>query len=330
MSRPTPEDMAHINRFLIDWTLELAAVAPHSDDDPLEILDYRLPGTIGYLPGYDDWAAWLLKELRVQTTRWLETRRREEEESWRAPTANDGITIAFAEMRSAGIIALEHAGLTIEDGWAHVGLAMRGGVARGALFFHQQDVLDALEGRSMALAFGAFDRDPDAHDRNAAAVASEAVGALRRQGIEVDWSGSPRDRIELAVFPWRKRRFTSAPTAHVTESAQLAFPGMFRSKPVHTSWPADAAVARESCVQPVYAKYDTFAFDAELSARLRGAWTLYTGGRGQAHHHGLPHTFVRAGEITTLWPGPALENLAPADARVWWERGCSIKASPPC
>ena len=326
MPRPTQEDAAQIDRFRADWTLELAAVAHRRQDDPLEILSYRLPETIGWMSGYDDWAPGLLEDLRAATRRWLDGRRHEEEDSWRTATTNDGITAAFEAMRLAGVISIEHAGLTIEDGWAHVGLAMRQGAARGALFYHQQDVLDALEGRSMALAFGAFDRDVDAHDRNAAAVANEALSALRRHGIEVDWSGSPRDRIELVAFPWRRRRFTSAPparTARASDAPQLGLAGMFRSKPSRAHWPANASVAREACVQPVYAKYDTFAFDGELSARLRGAWTLYTQGRGQAHHHGVPHTFVRAGETTTLWPGPALENLAPADARVWWEQGAA-------
>ena len=334
MSEKSPEDAEQIDRFAADWTFELSAFADPDDTDPLEVLEWRMPETIGYLPSYDAWEHEVLAQLREATTRWL-VARRAEEETWRTPTQNDRITAALRALGDEGIVALEHAGLTIEDGWAHVGLALRPG-DRGAVFFHQQDVLDALESRSFALAFGAFDADPTAHDRVAAEVARRALDILSEHEVSADWSGSPRDRIEIEPFVWQKRRFTTSPSitprtpasetpGAQTPGAQTELGGLWRSRPERFAWRSDAPYSREECVQPVFAKYDTFAFDRHLSWTLRGAWTLYAGGRGHVHHHGLPHVFVRAGEVTTLWPGPALENLACDDARELWQRAVATR-----
>ena len=88
-------------------------------------------------------AGQLLGELTAWTHRFTDAARTEEQ-SWSAATGNDRLTAAFEALSAQGLVALEDAGVSIQDGWGGVGLKQRR-AHRGAVFFHQQDVLDALE-----------------------------------------------------------------------------------------------------------------------------------------------------------------------------------------
>jgi len=60
----------------------------------------------------------------------------------------------------------------------------------------------------------------------------------------------------------------------------------------------------------VQARRSTAGFDLRLSRKLRAAWqSLGATEPGHVCHLGVPHTFVRAGEYTTLAVQSALENI---------------------
>jgi hypothetical protein len=128
--------------------------------------------------------------------------RRAEEDSWTEETVNDRIDDAFAELEDSGIVALQNAGYTLADGWDDAREAAAALEApRGAVFWHQQDTERAVDGHGLHLAFGALDGDRAA----SAAIGAEVCDVLRKNGVDVAWSGSIDERIRIPPFPWRKR-----------------------------------------------------------------------------------------------------------------------------
>ncbi len=134
--------------FLGSWALEIrAGYTPLSELDVTERLNEYLDPDVP--PNVE---ARLLAEVTRETERLLREAE-EAEATWAGPTMNDRIRASFDELRTKGILAKECAGLTIQDGWGYVGLEAESS-HEGAVFFHQQDVLDALHGMSLLLAFG--------------------------------------------------------------------------------------------------------------------------------------------------------------------------------
>ena len=132
------------------------------------------------------------------------------EQSWAEPTHNDALEKAFAALQSAGIVALENAGYTMSDGWSDVHeFAPSIPNARGAVFFHGQDIEAAIEGHGLHLAFGSFERG-ETHEAKSIEIAKEACEALRTQGLEVEWDGTINARPKLTPFQWQKRRAARA------------------------------------------------------------------------------------------------------------------------
>jgi hypothetical protein len=133
------------------------------------------------------------------------------ERAWTAPTTNDAIDAAFAELERCGIVAIQRAGDTLTEGWtvADELAAARPGT-RGAVFYHAQDLDRALAGEGLLLAFAAYAPD-DRLEEESAGVARETCEALTRRGVEVSWDGDTSRRIRIAPFEWRKRRRAVAP-----------------------------------------------------------------------------------------------------------------------
>lgn len=286
--------------FLESWALEIrAGYTPAAELDVIERLNEYLDPDVP--PNVE---ARLLAEVTRETERLLREAR-EAEASWAGPTMNDRITAAFDELRTRGIFARERAGLTIQDGWGYVGLEHEPN-HEGAVFFHQQDVFDALRGMSLLLAFGGTQEHPEA-PAQARAIALSTLESLAAHGVAASWTGRIEDRIEILPFEWQRRRWTTAPrersgTAKWQRSARQL--GLFSM----------SAADLEQYVASVRAYRTTFGFDARLSYIMRGAWKLLWGERGQVGHAGDPHVFVRAGEITTVMPRDAFANLDPAEA----------------
>ncbi len=134
------------------------------------------------------------------------------ERTWTEPTSNDLLEEAFADLRSRGIVALENAGYTMSDGWSDVHEeASSVSNAKGAVFFHGQDVEGAIEGHGLHLAFGSFEQG-ETHEAQSLEIAKEACAVLQEHGLEVEWDGTIKSRPKITPFQWRKRRSTSAPS----------------------------------------------------------------------------------------------------------------------
>ena len=102
----------------------------------------------------------------------------------------------FDELGREGLIALQDAGTTQEDGFADCAEAWhaRGGLAAGwtgFCFYTRQDLNRAKRSSQLALAFwGAPEGETEACQR----VGEQVVQALRRSGFLVDWGGSAQQR----------------------------------------------------------------------------------------------------------------------------------------
>lgn len=131
--------------------------------------------------------------------------------TWPAVTDNDRLLVAFAALDGAGILALESPGDTQEEAirQAVAQAAIRAALARpvhGYCFFTWNDMARAIDGEGLTLAYGTFDEaetatSPTPEQKVGAAV----VAACRDAGLDVEWSGSDEDFIELPRFKWQRR-----------------------------------------------------------------------------------------------------------------------------
>ncbi|MFI1585619.1 DUF6891 domain-containing protein [Embleya sp. NPDC020630] len=159
--------------------------------------------------GADDHA--LRDELTSHVAQLFREHRRREAR-WRKPTANDAIDRAFDTLNERGIIALQNPGYTLSDGWAeaHEAASARPTPARGAVFYHRQDLECGVAGGGLMLAFGAFEDDLAKRDAAGMAVAQEVCDTLAGHGVRATCDGTVHSRIEILPFAWRKRRWTTA------------------------------------------------------------------------------------------------------------------------
>jgi hypothetical protein len=154
----------------------------------------------------------LLEELKAYAEE-LFRQEQAREDTWRTPTVNDAIDQAFEELNERGIVALQNAGFTMSDGWTDAleAASELPEKPRGAVFYHGQDLEYGVQGHGLMLAFGAFEDDETKSEAASAAIAREVCETLTAHGVEAKWESSVNSRIEIAPFPWRKRRWTDAP-----------------------------------------------------------------------------------------------------------------------
>jgi hypothetical protein len=179
--------------FLESWGLEIrAGHTPVEELDVHERLNEYLDAEIT-----PDVEARLTDEVCRETERLLREER-DAEQRWEDATVNDRIATAFADLRGRGIHTGECAGITIQDGWGYVGLSARAGDV-GAVFFHQEDVFDALHGLSMPLAYGGAGPEPEDRAR-ASEIATATLEVLAAHGVPATWTGCVEDRLEILPF----------------------------------------------------------------------------------------------------------------------------------
>jgi hypothetical protein len=306
--------------FLLGWELEIRA-----GYTPMSAIMEELPER--FFEHFSEFgprtAERLLEKLRVRTEAIL-AREREGEAAWSGPTTNDLLTAAFAALREGGILALENPGISIQDGWGCVGRDQRPG-DRGAAFFHQQDVFDALEGEELLVAFGSFEPDPGRNLQESEAIAREVLSALHDHGIDASWGGAAEERICIPAFEWRRRRWTESPDGPRPRVARSL--GLKLDSARLLAVPAEFGPERiAKYVQPICAVRSSAGFHAQLATIVRNLWVKHGGVRGQLCHSGPPHVFVRAGEMTSLAPRNAYLNLTPDEAREL--RLCGLRANP--
>jgi hypothetical protein len=296
-----------VRDFLDSWELEIRAGYTPADR-LLETLEER---AFDWFEDFSDFGPNLFARLRTHTMRFLEEERAREA-GWIGATINDRIAAAFDELNERDVLARECSGLTIQDGWGYAGVEAEPH-HRGVVFFHHEDVIDGVGGGGLRLAFGAIDAKGTKDDAASLALAHEVLAVLERHGIPSSWSRSVSERIRIAPFEWRRRRWTKAPSyerrefvAEVSTRPSRIFragagTGRTEVNP-NTSTPSGGIVVR--------ALRDEGGFDMRRSMRLRAAWKAAgNSGEAQAGHVGLPHVFVRAGEFTTMAPRPSDANL---------------------
>jgi hypothetical protein len=149
-----PNDPHGASTFLESWRAEIrAGYTPENDLVLSERIDEYLDTTV--TPAQE---AALVTAATAETERFL-AEERAREDAFPPCTTNDSLTAALRSLEDVGIFAREHAGLSIRDGWAIVGLEANDD-HRGAVFFHQWDVADALDGLPLALAFDVCSEEP--------------------------------------------------------------------------------------------------------------------------------------------------------------------------
>ena len=129
-----------------------------------------------------------------------------ESEKWEHPTYTERLAKAFNELCKMKIIALHNAGYTTSDGEGEVvevevELNEKGIESEGYCFYHEQDLMRAIEGDSLLIAYQKVDNE----DKKVTIhVGNIVVEKLREQGFEVVWDGSGETIIEIPKFQWRK------------------------------------------------------------------------------------------------------------------------------
>lgn len=174
----------------------------------------------------------------------------EAQEGWPDELDTDRLHRAFRELDVAGIVArLDHT-CCQNCGITEIGEEVPAGEdRRGYVFAHRQDMEAAVPGGGLMLSYGVFGpggQRPEAQ----AEIGREVTDVLRRHGLEADWDGDPRTRIEVALT-WRRRRFgplaewPGAEPASTDRPLKISYCDRPRGR-VHNAWiPASFLHARD-------------------------------------------------------------------------------------
>jgi hypothetical protein len=319
-----------IRNFLESWELEIRA-GYTAANEMLEAMEVR---AADWFETFSDFGPELRERLHAHTERFIQEEHLRESQ-WTEPTINDRITGAFEELNGQGVLASECLGLTIQDGWGYSGI-QASPEHRGVAFFHHEDVIDAMSGIGLLVAFGAIGVEAGEDDIATAALARQIASALERNGVRSSWSGSIRERIRIEPFEWRKRRWTVAPAYERVEvvpevSKRPSFLSrILRGNATSPSKPDEVAgnVSALKCGAVVRAVRDENGFDVRRARQMRAAWkALGNKGEAQVGHVGIPHVFVPALEFTSMAPQLANLNLREEKNEILG-RGARSKAAP--
>lgn len=129
-------------------------------------------------------------------------RKAEAEADWPDVTDCDLLDQAFEEARKNGFAALHNTGYAISDGLSDVAEWVKKQTTHFPYycFYHSQDVEKAVGGDGLMLSFGAF--SDVAADKIEAGKQLFAI--LKKVGLEPEWKGDPKKRIELNI-DWQRR-----------------------------------------------------------------------------------------------------------------------------
>ena len=132
---------------------------------------------------------------------------REAQADWPAETDCDRLDATFATLQRQGVLCLQDAGYTQEDGQSEVAEAYvaAGGESSGIVgfcFYHGQDLERVVDGDDLFLAFGDVDGDETA----GVAVGRRVRDALEADGFTVVWDNTLGERLAVTDLVWRRRR----------------------------------------------------------------------------------------------------------------------------
>ena len=136
-------------------------------------------------------------------------RQKAEQGSWPAVTDCDRLDRGFVALRAGGILPIHNAGMTPSEGidevseQYHAAGGKKSGIV-GYCFYHRQDMEYALKHRKLGVAYGAIDGDP----ARGVEVGKRVREALSSEGLQLAWSGSIDDKLEITGFTWQRRKPT--------------------------------------------------------------------------------------------------------------------------
>jgi len=144
---------------------------------------------------------WVEKQIDGEFVRKLEVER-----AWPVVTDCDKLDRAFDELNGMGIIALQNAGYTQDEGIEDVTemyeeLGGEDSLVEGYCFYHGQDLERAVDGQGLLLTFG----DILGNEAKGEEIGERIVEVLHQHGLAVNWSGTIDERIELPEIEWRRR-----------------------------------------------------------------------------------------------------------------------------
>lgn len=116
------------------------------------------------------------------------------------PTNAERLSRAFRALDAAGVIAREDYGWGRGDGPVIMSGEREKFFPEARGFVH-----DAVDRGPGLLFFGVFTDQPRQDPEEQAALGREVVEALRAQGLEPSWDGSPRQAIGLTSSAWERR-----------------------------------------------------------------------------------------------------------------------------
>jgi hypothetical protein len=144
---------------------------------------------------------WVEQSIDMEFARKLEVER-----AWPIVTDCDKLDRAFDELNETGIIALQNAGFTQDEGIEDITaeyqeLGGEDSPVEGYCFYHGQDLERAVDGEGLMLTFG----DILGEDAKGLEIGERIVEVLHRHGLAVEWAGTIDQRIELPEIEWRRR-----------------------------------------------------------------------------------------------------------------------------
>tara|TARA_R110002020_G_scaffold224599_1_gene434368 strand:- start:245271 stop:245966 length:696 start_codon:yes stop_codon:yes gene_type:complete len=137
----------------------------------------------------------------------------DEQDSWPVLTDYDRLELAMDTLEDNGVVARANFTCCGNCGAAEIGAEIEdyealGQVARGYVFFHQQDTESAVEGHGLYFSYGAAHSE---HDAAHIAIAQELFDLLVAVGLKPHWDGKIDHRVGV-VLDWKRRWVDGVPT----------------------------------------------------------------------------------------------------------------------
>lgn len=167
----------------------------YGTDEIIEIIDESI-----FRPGEID-QTWLRGEIKKAFRK-----KRAEEKKWPEVTDCDRLDEVFETLEEQGILALQNACYTQDDGLADIAqfYEEEGGEdsgIEGYCFYHGQDLERVMDSGELWLTFGHVDGDAE----QGVAIGRRIQEVFAKAGFDVLWDGSINTRLMVKGIHWQRR-----------------------------------------------------------------------------------------------------------------------------
>lgn len=128
----------------------------------------------------------------------------EEQKLWPKITDVERLDKVFKTLKKAGVLCLHDAGYTMSDGHEDTNEELKEypkDTFYGYCFYHGQDILRAISGLGLMLAYDHVKGDVEDKIK----VANKLNNELKNAGFETQWDGTTNQRINIPSFDWKNR-----------------------------------------------------------------------------------------------------------------------------